>query len=146
MSTSASATPAACAATRREAVTRAALRQLGRGATMMLPTEDSLWVGDELSRRFGLPYWTLTTSATDANRGAIRIARMITGRNKVLVFSGCYHGGVEEAHVEIRDGKIGLRNMIHPNGVDHAPSRGSSSSTISPASRRRSRPATSPAC
>ncbi|WP_048646782.1 transaminase [Nitratireductor soli] len=103
-----------------EAVTEAAARQLANGATMMLPTEDSLWVGAELSRRFGLPYWTLTTSATDANRGAIRIARMITGRNKVLVFSGCYHGGVEEAHVEIRDGKVGLRNMIHANGVDHA--------------------------
>ena len=103
-----------------EAVTRAAVHQLRSGATMMLPTEDSLWVGKELARRFGLPYWTLTTSATDANRGAIRISRMITGRNKVLVFSGCYHGGVEEAHVEIRDGKMGLRNMIHPNGVDHA--------------------------
>ena len=103
-----------------EAVTEAAVRQLRRGTTMMLPTEDSLWVGQELSRRFGLPYWTLTTSATDANRGAIRIARMITGRPKVLVFSGCYHGGVEEAHVEIRDGKVGLRNMIHPNGVNHA--------------------------
>jgi glutamate-1-semialdehyde 2,1-aminomutase len=102
-----------------EPVLRAAERQLKRGTTMMLPTEDSLWVGEELMRRFGLPYWTLTTSATDANRGAIRLARMITGRNKVLVFSGCYHGGVEEAHVEIRDGKVGLRNMIHPNGVNH---------------------------
>ena len=103
-----------------EAVTEAALRQLQRGTTMMLPTEDSIWVGEELSRRFGLLYWTLTTSATDANRGAIRIARMITGRDKVLVFSGCYHGGVEEAHVEIRNGAIQMRNMIHANGVDHA--------------------------
>jgi glutamate-1-semialdehyde 2,1-aminomutase len=102
-----------------KAVTQAALRQFKRGATMMLPTEDSLWVGTELSRRFGARYWTLTTSATDANRGAIRIARMITGRTKVLVFSGCYHGGVEEAHVEIRDGRVGMRNMVHPNGVDH---------------------------
>lgn len=103
-----------------EAVTRAALHQLQNGTTMMLPTEDSLWVGEELSRRFGMPYWTLTTSATDANRAAIRISRMITGRDKVLVFSGCYHGGVEEAHVEIRDGKVGMRNMIHANGVNHA--------------------------
>lgn len=103
-----------------EAVTLAVTRQLARGATMMLPTEDSLWVGAELKRRFGLDHWTLTTSASDANRGALRIARMITGRDKVLVFSGCYHGNVEEAHVEIRDGKIGLRNMIHRNGVDHA--------------------------
>lgn len=101
------------------AVTDAVLSQLKRGATMMLPTEDSLWVGAELSRRFGPKYWTLTTSATDANRAAIRIARMITGRRKVLVFSGCYHGGVEEAHVEIRDGRVGLRNMIHPNGIEH---------------------------
>jgi glutamate-1-semialdehyde 2,1-aminomutase len=102
-----------------EAVTRAVTRQISRGATMMLPTEDSLWIGAELSRRFGPRYWTLTTSATDANRAAIRIARMITGRAKVLVFSGCYHGGVEEAHVEIRDGRIALRNMIHPNAVDY---------------------------
>jgi len=58
-----------------EAVTAAISRQLARGATTMLPTEDSLWVGAELARRFGLPYWTLTTSATDANRAAIRIAR-----------------------------------------------------------------------
>jgi len=103
-----------------EAVTRAAVRQLSSGATTMLPTEDSLWVGAELSRRFGPRYWTLTTSATDANRGAIRIARMITGRPKVLVFSGCYHGGVEEAHIELRDGRVGMRNQIHPNAVDHA--------------------------
>ncbi len=103
-----------------EAVTRAAVRQLERGTTHMMPTEDSLWVGEELTRRFGLPYWTFTTSATDANRGAIRISRMITGREKVLVFSGCYHGGVEEAHVELRDGRMRMRNMIHPNGFDHA--------------------------
>jgi glutamate-1-semialdehyde 2,1-aminomutase len=103
-----------------EAVTEAVLRQLSRGATTMLPTEDSLWVGAELSRRFGPRHWTLTTSATDANRGAIRIARMITGRPKVLVFSGCYHGGIEEAHIEIRDGRVGMRNSIHPNAVDHA--------------------------
>lgn len=103
-----------------EAVTMAAARQLANGASTMLPTEDSLWVGEELARRFALPYWTLTTSATDANRAAIRIARMITGRTKVLVFSGCYHGGVEEAHVQLVEGEMRLRNMIHPNGVDHA--------------------------
>ena len=102
-----------------EPVTEAAIRQLRRGTTTMLPTEDSLWVGEELTRRFGLPYWTLTTSATDANRAALRIARMVTGRDKVLVFSGCYHGGVEEAHVQLVDGKMVMRNMIHRNGVDH---------------------------
>lgn len=103
-----------------EAVRAAAYEQLAKGATTMLPTEDSIWVAEELTRRFGIPYWTLTTSATDANRAAIRISRMITRRNKVLVFSGCYHGGVEEAHVQLVDGEMRLRNAIHPNGVDHS--------------------------
>ncbi len=103
------------------AITQAVAAQLERGgASMMLPTEDAQWVGQELQRRFGLPYWNLATSASDANRACIRLARMITGREKVLVFSGCYHGAVEEAHVELRDGVVHLRNNIHPNGFDHA--------------------------
>ena len=101
------------------AVTSAVARQLERGATTMLPTEDAGWVGGELTRRFGLPYWGFTTSASDANRAAIRISRMITGRAKVLVFNGCYHGSVEEAHVALRDGLMVMRNGIHPNAVDH---------------------------
>lgn len=102
------------------AITAAVSAQLARGATLMLPTEDAAWVGAELQRRFGLPYWGFTTSASDANRAAIRIARMISGRNKVLVFSGCYHGSVEEAHVALQDGHVVMRNGIHPNAVDHA--------------------------
>jgi len=101
------------------AVTSAVAGQLERGATTMLPTEDAGWVGGELTRRFGLPYWGFTTSASDANRAAIRISRMITGRAKVLVFNGCYHGSVEEAHVALRGGQTVLRNGIHPNAVDH---------------------------
>jgi len=66
-------------------VVKATQRQLENGTTMMLPTEDSIWVGEELTRRFGLPYWSLTTSATEANRTCIRLARMATKRNKVLI-------------------------------------------------------------
>jgi glutamate-1-semialdehyde 2,1-aminomutase len=102
------------------AVTKAASEQLDHGATLMLPTEHASWVGAELTRRFGLPYWGFTTSASDANRAAVRIARMITGREKVLVFSGCYHGSVEEAHVALdAAGRMVMRNGIHPNAVDH---------------------------
>ena len=46
-----------------------------RGITLMLPTEDALWVGEELARRFGLPRWQFALTATDANRFAIRLAR-----------------------------------------------------------------------
>jgi glutamate-1-semialdehyde 2,1-aminomutase len=70
--------------------------QAGRGITLMLPSADSAWVGSELSRRFGLPYWQFALTATDANRFSIRLARAITGRPKVLVYSWCYHGTVDE--------------------------------------------------
>jgi glutamate-1-semialdehyde 2,1-aminomutase len=84
--------------------------QLGRGITTMLPTEDSVWVGEELSRRFGLSRWQFTLTATDANRFAVRIAREITGRPKVLVFNFCYHGTVDETFIQLReDGGAGPR-------------------------------------
>jgi glutamate-1-semialdehyde 2,1-aminomutase len=75
------------------------------GATMMLPTWDSAWAGDELTRRFGVPYWQFTLSATDANRFAIRMARQITGRPKILVFSYCYHGTVDETFITLAGGR-----------------------------------------
>ena len=55
------------------------------GITTMLPTEDAEWVGAELTRRFGMTFWSFTLSATDANRWAIRLARLVTGKPKVLV-------------------------------------------------------------
>ena len=71
------------------------LENLG-GITTMLPTVDAQWVGAELTRRFGLPLWSFTLSATDANRWAIRLARLATGRQKILVFAYAYHGSVDE--------------------------------------------------
>ncbi len=72
------------------------MSELG-GITTMLPTEDAEWVGAELTRRFGLPLWSFTLTATDANRWAIRLARHATARPKVLTFAYCYHGSVDEA-------------------------------------------------
>lgn len=84
-------------------------RQVGRGFTFMLPTEDAIWVGEELRRRFGLPWWQFTLTATDANRAVIRLARLITGRPKILVFNWCYHGTVDETFAVLRDGVVGPR-------------------------------------
>ena len=77
--------------------------QLGRGITAMLPTEDAIVVGEELQRRFGLAKWQVTLSATDANRHAIRYARMITGRPKIAVHDWCYHGTVDETFAVLDD-------------------------------------------
>ena len=80
----------------------AAIRaQAANGITFMLPIEDAIWVGEELQRRFGLKYWQFTLTATDANRFAIRMARHITGRPKILVFNYCYHGSVDETFITL---------------------------------------------
>eukprot|EP01027_Heterolobosea_sp_BB2_P020389 GEZU01029095.1.p1 GENE.GEZU01029095.1~~GEZU01029095.1.p1 ORF type:complete len:462 (-),score=150.03 GEZU01029095.1:81-1466(-) len=82
-------------------VVEAVTAQAQRGFTFMLPSEDSIWVGEELTRRFGLPYWQLAMTATDANRFAIRLARQLTGRRKILVFNYCYHGTVDETFITL---------------------------------------------
>jgi glutamate-1-semialdehyde 2,1-aminomutase len=89
-----------------KAVVDAVREQVGKGITMMLPTIDSIWVGKELGRRFGLPFWQIVMTATDANRYCIRLARMATRRKKILVMSGCYHGSVDEALVSLEKGKV----------------------------------------
>jgi len=89
--------------------------QMERGITAMLPTEDAAIVSKELARRFGLPLWQFTVSATDANRHAIRYCRMITGKSKVIVIDRCYHGSVDETFATLdetgntvaREGNIG---------------------------------------
>ena len=75
----------------------------------MLPTEDALAVGEELTRRFGLPCWQFALTATDANRFAIRLARHVTGRPKVLVFNWCYHGTVDETFATLDAGRVVAR-------------------------------------
>jgi glutamate-1-semialdehyde 2,1-aminomutase len=87
------------------AVARAIRRQAGRGLTYMLPSQDALAIGPLLQQRFGLPYWQIATTATDANRFALRVARAVTAREKILVFNGCYHGSVDETMVRLVDGK-----------------------------------------
>jgi glutamate-1-semialdehyde 2,1-aminomutase len=71
------------------------------GITTMLPTEDAEWVGAELTRRFGLERWSYSLTATDANRWAIRLARALTGRPKILFNSYCYHGSVDESLIVV---------------------------------------------
>ena len=86
-------------------VAKAIRRQARRGLTYMLPTEAAMEAGRLLTKRFGNFRWQIATTATDANRCAIRVARAVTGRPKVLVFNGCYHGTVDETMVTLAKGK-----------------------------------------
>ncbi len=89
--------------------------QVGRGLSTMLPTQYAAIVSAELAQRFKLPLWQFTVSATDANRHAIRYARMITSKQKIIVIDRCYHGSVDETFATLnskgktvsREGNIG---------------------------------------
>jgi glutamate-1-semialdehyde 2,1-aminomutase len=86
------------------ATVKAVEEQMRRGITLMLPSEDAIFVAEELQQRFGLPFWQFALTATDANRFSIRLARQISGRPKILVFNWCYHGTVDETFITLKDG------------------------------------------
>lgn len=100
-----------------EPTVAAVTRRIGTegGITTMMPTADAEWVAAELTRRFGMPLWSFSLTATDANRWALRLARQITGRRKIMAFSYCYHGSVDETLVitgpdgdtQPREGNVG---------------------------------------
>ena len=81
-------------------VAKAIRAQARRGLTYMLPSEDVLAVGVLLRERFGDFLWQIATTASDANRFCLRVARAVTGKPKVLAFAGCYHGAVDDVMIE----------------------------------------------
>ncbi len=97
-----------------------ALSEVGtRGLAFMLPSADADPVGRLLAARFGLPFWQIATTASDANRFAIRLARAVTGRRRILVFDGCYHGAVDDTLVDLTaDGRTVARASLLGQVVD----------------------------
>jgi glutamate-1-semialdehyde 2,1-aminomutase len=93
-------------------VAAALVRQASRGFTTMLATEDAALVGELLAERFGLPFWQFAMSATDANRYIVRWIRAATGRKKILVFNGCYHGTIEDVFVDLVNGQPVQRGSL----------------------------------
>jgi glutamate-1-semialdehyde aminotransferase len=79
-----------------EPVVRAVQERAARGWQFMQPLEDALWVAAELKRRWGQPFWQFTLAATQANVEAVRLARLMTGREKELFFFGNYAGHADD--------------------------------------------------
>ncbi|RBQ21050.1 aspartate aminotransferase family protein [Spongiactinospora rosea] len=100
------------------AVVEALRDQLGRGTITMWPGEDHVWVTEELSRRFGLPYWQFAVSGTDANRFALVLARVATGREKILVFNRAYHGALEPTYVVLTADGVAPEPGVDMGGID----------------------------
>lgn len=100
-----------------EPIVDAVSRRVGLGSQFMLANEDALWVAEELARRYGRPKWQFTLSASQSNVEALRVARAATGRDKVLLFDGKYHGHFDDALVQLRDGHLEPEEPGLPPGL-----------------------------
>ena len=87
-----------------EPLAKAIAEQAGQGLSYMLPTAKGAELAEMLVHMFGFPQWQVTTTASEANRAVIRWCRGLTGRDKILIFNGCYHGAVDDVFVDLRDG------------------------------------------
>jgi glutamate-1-semialdehyde 2,1-aminomutase len=83
------------------AMVEAVSGQVTRGTHFAQPTEDSLVVADELSRRFGQPLWRFANSGTEATMDAVHLMRAVTGRDLIIKIEGCYHGHHDSVQVSV---------------------------------------------
>ncbi len=83
------------------AIVEAVSRQVARGTHFAQPTEDAIWVAEELRRRFGLPLWRFANSGTEATMDAVHLMRALTGRDLVIKVEGCYHGHHDSVQVSV---------------------------------------------
>lgn len=96
-------------------VVRAAVdAQLNDGTLFVSPSEVNAEVAELLGARFGLPMWRFTNSGTEATMDAIRVARGVTGRDKIVKVEGGYHGHHDEVMVS-------MKPPLHLAGPAHAP-------------------------
>ena len=102
------------------AVAEAVAARATGGITTMLPSDDAIWVSQELSRRFGLPQWQFAMTATDANRFVLRFARHLTGRPRIAVMDWCYHGTVDETFATLDGDRVVPRPGLLGAPVDVA--------------------------
>src|SRR5262249_21275790 len=99
------------------AISAAVAARFAAGSHFLLPTEDAPAVCGYLAERFALPFWQFTLSASTANTEAIRLARLATGRDRVLIFAGKYHGHIDDTLVQPKAAGLEAESLGLPKSV-----------------------------
>ncbi len=74
-------------------VVKALRDAVGEGTTFGAPTPGEVLLAEAMTARVaGLEQVRLVSSGTEALMSAVRLARGVTGRDKIVKFDGCYHG------------------------------------------------------
>lgn len=78
---------------------------MGRGTSYGAPTELEIEIAEEIINRVpSIEMVRMVNSGTEAVISAIRLARGVTGRNKIIKFEGCYHGHVDSLLIKAGSG------------------------------------------
>ncbi len=80
----------------------------GRGTSFGAPTPGEVELAEEIVARTPVEQVRLVSSGTEATMSAIRLARGVTGRVKIVKFAGCYHGHVDSLLVAAGSGAATL--------------------------------------
>ncbi len=99
------------------AVRSAVEAQLDNGTLFVTPCEANAEVAEMLGARYGLPMWRFTNSGTEATMDAIRVARGVTGRQKIVKVEGGYHGHHDEVMISMKPPLDKAGPADHPASV-----------------------------
>jgi glutamate-1-semialdehyde 2,1-aminomutase len=89
------------------------------GTHFAAPTDGSIVVAEELTRRFGLPQWRFTNSGTESTMDAVHLARGATGRDMILKIEGSYHGHHDAVMVSVYPELEDLGDRDDPRSVPY---------------------------
>jgi len=89
-------------------VTAAVQQAVARGTSYGTPTEPEVLLAEEIVARTPVDQVRLVSSGTEATMSALRLARGVTGRAKIVKFAGCYHGHVDALLAQAGSGVVTL--------------------------------------
>jgi glutamate-1-semialdehyde 2,1-aminomutase len=89
-------------------VVEAVRAAVSRGTSYGTPTEPEVELAEEIVARTPVDRVRLVSSGTEATMSALRLARGVTGRAKIVKFAGCYHGHVDALLAQAGSGVVTL--------------------------------------
>ena len=96
---------------------KAMRERVSNGTIFGFESVDAAPLADHICKRFRLDRLKFSMTGLDATLFAVRLARAVTGRRRILKFEGCYHGSHDALMVSIKPKKEVAGDRRRPNPV-----------------------------